>query len=368
MKILLLDPYMGQSHKAWATGYKKNSKHEVEILGLSGHHWKWRMHGGAVTLARRFNESEFVPDLILATDMLDLNLFLSLTRQKTSQIPVALYFHENQLTYPRSAMDSDILQQRDNHYGFINFTSALAAGLVLFNTEYHQNSFLAALPAFLKQFPDHNELQAVEIIKHKSQVLALGMDLQKFDMAKTKAKRKNEIPVLLWNHRWDYDKNPKQFLELLKVLKSRAFKFRLIVLGQGNVENFPVFDEIRALCAEELIQFGHVESMEEYASFLCMANILPVTSNQDFFGASVIEAVYCGAFPILPDRLAYPGHFGKEVSKRILYSGFQQLVDKVVHYKTYLNPGISLDKIVSKYDWQNMAGKYDDILSKLYNR
>jgi glycosyltransferase involved in cell wall biosynthesis len=365
MKILLLDPFMGLSHKAWANGYQKYSSHEIKILGLSGHHWKWRMHGGAITLARKFNQSDFVPDLILATDMLDLNLFLSLTRANTSQIPVALYYHENQLTYPWSVNDSDILHLRDNHYGFINFTGALNADANFFNSAYHYNSFLSALPSFLKQFPDHNELQTVEIIKSKSQVLELGLDLQIFDKAKRNVKRKNEIPVLLWNHRWDYDKNPDQFFDLLKELKSRGFKFKLIVLGQGDERNFPVFTGIRDLCADELIQFGHVDSMEEYASFLCMADILPVTSNQDFFGASVIEAVYCGVTPILPNRLAYPEHFNEEVNQWILYSDFQQLIDKVLNYKEILKEASLLDKMVLKYDWQFLAGKYDDIFNKL---
>ena len=50
------------------------------------------MHGGAVTLARKFNNMKWGPDLILATDMLDLTTFLSLTREKSHNIPTAIYF------------------------------------------------------------------------------------------------------------------------------------------------------------------------------------------------------------------------------------------------------------------------------------
>ena len=52
MKILILEPYFTGSHKQWALGYKKYSKHEVNILSMKGQFWKWRMHGGAVTLAK----------------------------------------------------------------------------------------------------------------------------------------------------------------------------------------------------------------------------------------------------------------------------------------------------------------------------
>ena len=76
MNILLIEPYFTGSHRQWASGYQASSGHSVEVLKLSGANWKWRMHGGAVTLARRFLESGSTPDMILATDMLDLTTFL----------------------------------------------------------------------------------------------------------------------------------------------------------------------------------------------------------------------------------------------------------------------------------------------------
>ena len=116
MKILLIAPYYTGSHAAWAKGYARYSRHQVDILSLPGRYWKWRMHGGAVTLARRFLTSPLTPDLILTTDMLDLTTFMALTRQRTAHIPTAIYFHENQLTYPWSPTDRDITQRREKHY------------------------------------------------------------------------------------------------------------------------------------------------------------------------------------------------------------------------------------------------------------
>jgi len=142
MNILLIEPYFTGSHKSWAEGYKANSQHDVQILKMKGQFWKWRMHGGAVTLSRLFNQSDITPDLILATDMLDLTTFLSLTRKRTSLIPTAIYFHENQLSYPWSPTDRDVQQNRNKHYGFINYSSALTADHVLFNSCYHQNRWL----------------------------------------------------------------------------------------------------------------------------------------------------------------------------------------------------------------------------------
>ncbi|MGI9541618.1 MAG: tRNA-queuosine alpha-mannosyltransferase domain-containing protein, partial [Cyclobacteriaceae bacterium] len=132
MKIVLLEAFFSGSHRQWAEGLQRFSKHEIEILSLPGRHWKWRMHGGAITLAKRFQQLQTKPDLIIATDMLDLGQFLSLTRKETAQIPVAIYFHENQLSYPWSPTDEDVELKRDRHYGWLNYTSALAADTLFF--------------------------------------------------------------------------------------------------------------------------------------------------------------------------------------------------------------------------------------------
>ena len=68
-KILLIEPYFTGSHKSWAVDYQANSSHTIEIISLPGKFWKWRMHGGAITLADQFMKMNFIPDLILATDM-----------------------------------------------------------------------------------------------------------------------------------------------------------------------------------------------------------------------------------------------------------------------------------------------------------
>ena len=116
MTILIIEPFFSGSHKSWAEGYQRYSENDVKLLTLKGRHWKWRMYGGAVSLARDFEKLNIRPDLILATDMLDLTTFLALTRQETAEIPTAVYFHENQITYPWSPNDEDVKLKRDIHF------------------------------------------------------------------------------------------------------------------------------------------------------------------------------------------------------------------------------------------------------------
>lgn len=366
MKILIIEPFFGGSHKKWAEGYQKFSEHEVKILSLSGRHWKWRMYGGAVELAKQFLESDFQPHLLLASDMLDLTTFISLCRQKLSNTIISLYFHENQITYPWSPDDKDVSLKRNNQYGFINYTSALAADAVYFNSQYHLDSFTESLQPFLKQFPDQRTLENIPKIKEKSSVLHLGMDLKIFDKFEVQAT--NNEPVILWNHRWEYDKNPHLFFKTLHHLKERNLQFKLIILGQSYSKIPSIFKEVETMFADEILHIGYVSSFQEYAEFLWQSDILPLTSNQDFFGGSAVEGIYCNCYPILPNRLAYPEHILKIERHKYLYNNNNEFIDKlefaILNFKKSPNSEL-LKNFVTYYDWSTLAPIYDATFEKL---
>lgn len=359
MNIVLLEPFFSGSHQQWAEGLQLNSKHEIEILHLPGRHWKWRMHGGAITLAKRFHQLQTMPDLIIASDMLDLGLFLSLTRRKTAQIPVAIYFHENQLTYPWSPIDRDVKNQRDNHYSFINYATALAADQIWFNSNYHQEAFLGALPNFLKQFPDHQGQANTSLLAGKSQVLPLGINLKRFDAFQ----KTNPDPVgtLLWNHRWEYDKDPVTFFKALFELQDRGVPFHLVVLGEQNEMQPPIFAEARKRLEDRIVHWGYEKKFEDYAHWLWQADILPVTSQQDFFGGSVVEAMYCNCMPLLPHRLAYPEHVPQSLQDQYFYENQDELVSRLKIWLLNIEAlrEQSVQPLVVRYDWTQVINEYD---------
>jgi glycosyltransferase involved in cell wall biosynthesis len=328
------------------------------------------MHGGAVTLARKFLASAAEPDLLVTTDMLDLTTFLALTRHKTAHLPVAIYFHENQMCYPWSPKDRDAQRKRDHHYSFINYSSALAADLVLFNSQYHFDAFFDALPRFLKQFPDCNELQTVDAVRAKSRVLYLGMDLQKFDISEKYRYDKmclDPVPLILWNHRWEYDKNPEEFFQALFVLNKQGIRFQVVILGENFRLYPPIFEKARKILKSRIVHYGYAEDVESYAKWLYRADILPVTSRQDFFGAAIVEALYCGCYPLLPKRLTYPELIPYAQYPDLFYTDFEDLVKKLAralreidtirqqHFRRWVEP----------YAWENMAPEYDQLFSAL---
>ena len=366
LKILLVEPFFTGSHQSWAEGFQTFSQHEIRILSLKGRHWKWRMHSGAVTLARLFLANDYQPDLILATDMLDLPTFLGLTRTRTANVPTVIYFHENQITYPWSPTDPDLTLKRDNQYGFKNFTSALAADKLFFNSVYHKNSFITALPDFLNQFPDYQELIQVKKIAARSEVLYLGVNLLQLDAYRVVDKL--DAPLLLWNHRWEYDKNPNAFFKALFRLKEEGISFKLVVLGK-NYKNAPdIFREATVRLKAEIVQFGKVKSLEAYAEWLWKADILPVSNNQDFFGQSVVEAIYCNCFPILPNRLAYPEHIPMTNHALYFYNTAEDFYLKIKKAIQNIDETrkVTTQSFVERYDWRTLAPIYDKQLEKDY--
>lgn len=370
MYILLIEPYWTGSHKAWAEGLQRHSRHRVEILSLPGRHWKWRMHGAAVTLARQFLALEERPDRILVTDMLDLATFLALARPHGSGIPVAVYFHENQLAYPWSPEDPDPGRGRDLHYGFLNLTTALAADRVLFNSAYNRDSLLEGSRRMLATMPDHRETGAVDTVAEKSEVLPLGLDLDALD-AHRPAEAADGPPLVLWNHRWEHDKDPEAFFRILFRLADQGRDFRVAILGAPGPNPPPVFEEARRELGERVVAFGYLPTFADYARWLWAADLLPVTSRHDFFGISVMEAVYCRTLPLLPRRMAYPELLPGEWHPTCLYADEADLQARLEEILAGGDPEDgardALAAAAARYRWSVMGPVYDRALEGIGN-
>jgi glycosyltransferase involved in cell wall biosynthesis len=369
MRIALLEPFFTGSHRRWAEGWQACSRHDIRCLTLPGRHWKWRMHGGAVALATQLLAMPEPPDLLVASDMLDVAALAGLIRARYPQLPIVLYMHENQLTYPWSPTDRDVKLRRDRHYAWINYTSALVADRVYFNSHYHRESFIEALPKFLRAFPDHQELEKIASIAAKSEVLPLGMNLQNLLMQTANTEHKSVphlrqddgSPVLLWNHRWEYDKNPEGFFELCYALLERGFAFQLVVLGEAYAKAPSVFERARTRLATHILHWGYAKSTDHYAYWLQRADLYPVTSFQDFFGGSVVEAIAAGCYPLLPKRLAYPEHIPEALRSQHLYDSPADLLQRA---STWLQspepPGPKLAAYQQRYDWESIVQQYDE--------
>ena len=373
MRIMIISPYHGGSHRAWANGFREHSDHQIDLLTLQARFWKWRMHGGAITLARRFVEINQLPDLIMATDMLDLTTFLAMTRKTTSRVPTALYMHENQLTYPLPKDGSTgpmrrQLGERDRHYAFINFASMMVADYILFNSHYHLDSFFAALPAFLKHFPEYNELGSIYNLRTKSEVLNIGIDLGRLDSGNHQAgSNSHDTPLILWNQRWEYDKNPADFFSALFSLADEGLPFRVALCGQQYGKRPSSFEDGLERLSDRIVHVGFA-STEEYVQLLWDADIVVSTAHHEFFGISIVEAVYAQSFPILPDRLSYPELIPEDAHGYCLYENQEGLVERLRWAINHHQEARKLAELgaasMARYDWSQMGPEYDLVLNR----
>ncbi len=360
MHICFVEPFFSGSHATWLNELSERSRHRFTILSQRGRFWKWRMHGAAYTMARAYEELPEPPDCIIVSDMLDLAGFLALTRRSIpADVPVGIYFHENQVAYPWQEGSEDLARGREVHYAFINYQSALAADFVLFNSAWNRDSFLDGMADLLRKMPDDRHRGTVEALRAKSRVLPIGMDLAR--LGDHDGPHDRGAPLVLWNHRLEHDKDPATLLEILVELAQAGVPFHLALLTEVTpLTERPVCDLIARL-GDRVTVTGMLDR-RAYAGWLHSGLVLPVTSRHDFFGISIMEAVWCGCRPLLPRALAYPELYHPDEHPELFYDDRAQLADKLAALLTSPPARGQYVSLAAPYDWSRLMGPCDDLL------
>jgi hypothetical protein len=188
-RFLFLESFYGGSHREFADGWAENSRHTLELHTLPARFWKWRMRGAALHFARQIGNPGDYAGLI-TTDLMSLSDLKALWGRSCP--PALLYMHENQLTYPLAPGE-----QLDLQYGFTNVSAVLYPGC---------------------RFSLDEEVRLPE--RHGS-------------------------PLIVWNHRWEFDKNPELFFSVLREVDESGHPFRLALLGENYQKRPKAFLEAR---------------------------------------------------------------------------------------------------------------------------
>ncbi len=317
MRVLALEPYYGGSHKAFLDQWIQQSRHQWTLLTLPARKWKWRMHHAPITFVQQIHNHiqscQSSPahtqnwDVLFCSDMLNLALWRGLCPPTLRTLPTFLYFHENQLTYPTKPGE-----KRDLHYGFQNIISAAAADVVCFNSEFHRNDFITAAKHLLAKMPDFAPMHLIDEIRKHAIIRYPAISIPSitddningYDIAK---KHPTPRPMrIIWVSRWEHDKNPEDFFAALFTLQEMQIPFRLTVLGEQFRQSPAIFDQAKLRLSEHIDHWGYVDNQATYWQHLAEADIVVSTANHEFFGIAVLEAIAAGAYPILPNRVAYP--------------------------------------------------------------
>ncbi len=324
MRILLLSAYNAQSHQAWCDKLLQMfPEHDWQVLTLPGRYFNWRIRSNALSWGltqRELLEQQY--DRVIATSMVDCATLRGLV-PNLANIPWIVYFHENQFEYPVSA-ENDYLEPK-----MVSLYNALCADKLVFNTDYNYQSFITGLGKFLGKMPDAVPEDTIDIIAAKHTVIPVPIN--KVESVK---KENNPVPVLLWNHRWEYDKGPEQLYAFLEVLRQRDFMFKINLIGQQFRAIPTALLKIKEKFPDEIINYGFIESPEDYNNLLQQSDFILSTALHDFQGLAVLESVAAGCIPVVPDRLAYKEIFPEKYRYQSIPSSLgneaENMADKLI--------------------------------------
>jgi glycosyltransferase involved in cell wall biosynthesis len=378
MKILLLSAYHAESHKQWCDGLIKYlPEHHWTLLSLPPRHFAWRVRGNSLSWAfSRQAELAAEYDLLIATSLVDLAALRGFV-PALAKIPNLVYFHENQFEYPQSEHQHSVVEPQ-----MVNLYSALCADQVVFNSAWNRDSFLDGVGSLLGKLPDQVPKALPEKLLERSTVLPVGLDPGLFDATGSDGKL-TEPPLLVWNHRWEYDvigtpptnqsliitwaarweydKGPDNLLLILRGLRDRGIDFRLNVLGQSFRNKPKVFDVIREEFSHELLIFGYIDQRQKYVSVLEASHICLSTAKHEFQGLAVLEAVAMGCYPIVPDAMVYPEIF----DSTFRYGTAADAVSLIERCQEDIRTGSLSIPDVRRFSWSVLAPRYHQLFCQI---
>ncbi|XP_063719009.1 glycosyltransferase-like domain-containing protein 1-like [Symsagittifera roscoffensis] len=314
--LLVLEAFFGGSHKHLLDlTLPILPEKSYYLLTLPATKWHWRSRCSALYFSQRIPRNRKFKKLFL-TSCTNLAELIGL-RTDLASCEKILYFHENQLVYPRKAE-----KDRDYQHCHNEIVSALAADKLIFNSMYNQSTFLNNCEQILNKVPN-TEFQPIRLqIESKCRVLPVPIDFDKIPKLSKKMNDDKDALHIVWPHRWEHDKNPDLFRDIILELDGKNCDFRLSVLGEKTLTVPESISEICSKIGHKLLHAGFLESKEEYFQTLAESDIVLSTSIHEFQGLAVMEAILMGCFPLCPNRLVYPEY----LPEKCLYSTTAQAV------------------------------------------
>jgi glycosyltransferase involved in cell wall biosynthesis len=357
LNVLYFEPlYISGSHEQIARGYIGHSRHNVSFIGRPVlTNWMDNVLYGSKVLASCVNPSTTDLDGIIATEMSSYGHASTMCQLLWSQkLFLVLLYLEHEFAWPQSSDAKTVLAVLP----MLTLASTAVANKAIFQSKYSFQSFIDGAKKIVTP-------AEVDKIEAKSQIVTAGVDFAALE--KHRVEKNNEIPTILFNHRSDYDKNWPQFLDAVSVLHSEGMKFDLILTGSPDEKGLEKLNDQIVGLQDHIKHVGYVESREEYAKLLWESDIVCSTAIQECFGISVVEAMSCDCFPILPNRLTYPELIPSEYHGRHLFNSFDELVQMlrgaIANHATLKQA--SLRRYMEKFDWSIVAPQLDNIIESV---
>ena len=364
--VLVVEPWYGGSHRAWADGLVRHSRHRVRLVTHPDRFWRWRLRGGAVTLAdlvRAEVEEHGRPDVVIISSLVHGAALLGLTRRSLGDVPVVAYVHESQLRYPTTGGRTP-----DTDAAMANWQTLLAADAVWWNSAFHRTTVLEALPGVLQAAPDLSHAAWVPRIEANSSVVPVGVELAGLLGAERRSSSSaGAVPLVVWNQRWEHDKDPLGWLRIMARLADTGVGFRLALAGERPRER----DDVAQSLLDRLddhIEVDRYLDAEAYRALLLRSDVILSCARHEFFGISVVEAIAAGCVPVLPDTLSHPELVPDRWHDAVLHPpGRAQ--DALAAVLTDLDGArarvAGLRQAMERWSWPRVIDRYDTALTAL---
>ena len=295
MQILAMESFDRGSHRQFREVLTKHSGHDWHWITNEAAPWKWSMRLGGLFPLGHFPP----PDAFFCTSLLDVAVARTQVEAKIGRrVPTVLYMHENQVEYPGDPeREAD---QRDVHFALTNINSIFAADLVIWNSRWNLESFLAGLGQILHPCRGIPFDDLEERIRARSNVAWCPVEVPSPELPCPI--EPSDVPLVVWPHRHEHDKGPDLLLELAR--SHRHIPIRWALLGERFDRVPDAMSRFRQEFADSIV-FDDCPSRRIYESIIGLADWVCSTARHEFFGLSVVEAMFAGCMPWVPAGLSY---------------------------------------------------------------
>jgi glycosyltransferase involved in cell wall biosynthesis len=128
-----------------------------------------------------------------------------------------------------------------------------------------------------------------------------------------------------------------------------------------------IFEKAREALADHIDHFGYFPERSGYYEAARGADVVVSTAVQEFFGVSVIEAIYLGCLPVLPRRLSYPEIIPAHLHPFFLYRDDQQLPEFLADFlrRPPLEYQKELQRHMNGFHWKHLAPQLDQMIEEI---
>lgn len=298
LNVLCVETYPAGSHGRILDLWERFSTHQIESIRLERGHWRWLGIAAHYEVLERLTGygSGPGPDLLLFSGPLDVASLLSMLPAHLRDLPRVAYFHESQWTYP--LVDAD-----PRPYLVQHLDTMTVCDESWFNSRFHRDTFWESATS-----------SSID-----RRIRALARRLQEQHAPRNRVvyppiavtpraslpRSRSKPPGLLWNARWEYDKQPDRFIELLDRLAESGQRPPITILGTAGKDRREIVSALGSHADRAAVP-GHLPSRRAYEDAIPPEALVVATGEHEFFGVAMLEATLLGCFPVLPAALAYP--------------------------------------------------------------